>query len=113
MKETILPPIEGYEEAKTLEEMIDILGREILDRAFDTIKKIKRVGKKVAQKDIDIQEELQRQFRYIQTTYSSLKKMNRIGETAGSNFSSEFMDRIKNKPSTVGAIVTRIDKKVG
>jgi hypothetical protein len=98
-------------EGLTLEQQIDALGQEILANAFVTIRKVRRYGKKSTIKEQEVQAELQTQFKYIQSTYLSLKKMNRVQANPGNNFEENLLEKIKQKKSSIGNIVTRVPKQ--
>ena len=106
--------LEALKSAESLEQRIDALGQEILANAFMAIDAVKKKGKKQSEKEIIIQEELQRQFKLIQNVYTQLKKMNRIPNGGGNNndFSKGLLDKIKEKKSSLGAIVTKIGDHV-
>lgn len=103
--------IDKIEQAESLEERIDALGQEIMANAFFVIDRIKKDGKKETKREIERQEELQRQFKVIRTVYSELKKMNRVIGVPNPDFSKGLLQKIKDKESSIGAIVTRIDQK--
>ena len=91
---------------------IDRLGQEILANAFVTIDRIRKEGKKATKKEIEIQEDLQRQFKYIQSTYISLVKMNRITDKPSNiDFESGLLQRVKKLKSSLANIVTKVPRQ--
>lgn len=108
---SVISEEEALEQARTIEERIDSLGQEIMANAFVAIDALKKGGKKQKESEIIKQEELQRQFKIIQNTYAQLKKMGRISPTnTPADFTTGLLDAIKRKKSTMGSIVTKIDK---
>ncbi len=101
----------ALEQAKSIEERLDALGMELMENAFLTMDKMKQYGKKASKKDIELQEELQRNFKTLCATYQMLKKLGRISNKPNENFEADLLKRVKDKKSSLGAIVTRIDKK--
>lgn len=95
-----------------LAERIDRLGQIILARAFIIMDRIRRDGKRATKKEIDIQEDLQRQFKYIQSTYNSLVKMNRINNKPDNdNFDKGLKERISKMGSSIKNIVVAVPQK--
>jgi hypothetical protein len=107
-KETAVPPVEI--ELKTVGETIDEIGQEIMANAVYMIEKI-RNGQKVTKEEEAMQVEMNVQFKYLESTYQKLVKMKRIegvsdkGVNSNESFDKNFLQKIKNKQTTMGAIV--------
>lgn len=101
---------EGMFDNMTIEERIDKLGQEIMANSFIFIDRAKKSGKRATAKEIRMQEELQRQFKYIVSVYQTLKKTNRISNNPGNNtaFEKDLLSRIKEKSGSIGSIVQKL-----
>lgn len=103
--------LEALQKAESIEARLDALGVELMSNAFYLMDKIKLVGKKKVQKEIEAQEELQKQFKVICTTYAMLKKLGRVSAKSNDNLENQLLEKVKKSQGSLGAIVTRIDAK--
>lgn len=95
---------------KSLEEQIDAIGQEIMATSMVIIAKLKN-REKIEPALIERQEDMQKQFKVIQSVYRELLKMNRVKQGApNEQFNAQFLAAIKKTESTVGAIVKEIPK---
>ena len=94
------------EEAISIEEKIDELGTDILAKRFDIIRRLSS-NKKINESEQIALDEMQQQFKHIQATYFQMKKMNKATGRSDEKFSDEILKRVKEKTSSLSAIVTK------
>lgn len=88
----------------TLQDQIDELGQEILATAFAYTDRLRK-GKKITADEEYKQVEMQRQFKYIESTFNKLKKAGRITGVAGSTADDNFLKKILQRKSSIASIV--------
>lgn len=108
-----------------MEAQILQLGEEIIQKSLDIIHRNNnrsKGAKKVSASEMQKHEENQRQFKILQTTYMSLRKMGVIKEKrvesskkrdASVETTDDIVNRVSKNKSTIGAIVRKINDAAG
>lgn len=107
-----LSHIEGNDSGKSMDQMFDDLGQEIIAHSYNIIKRKKEHNVGMTKEEKEWMEEAQYQFGIIEKVFAKLKKNGRISAGSNQKFDEQLASKIKKEvaktKSSIGQIVQMI-----